>query len=203
MDHVEDGVTGWLHEPGDFKKLAAQMLEAISSPETRQKRGANGRELLLQRSANVWINEFNDFVGRILEKSGSEISSIQNSTFKIQNCRAAVPPSSASSSNPQSSIVNRQSSIVPSSSQHLHLTVYLADQNPGHDRSFGISRMSHVVLEALQARGQVAIEVISSHTSQQAPDSVNSTRILPWGTRRKWVRLLTDHFHPLFAAKWQ
>ncbi|HEX7261233.1 MAG TPA: glycosyltransferase, partial [Luteolibacter sp.] len=78
------------------------------------------------------------------------------------------------------------------------LTVYLADQNPGRDRSFGISRMSQVVLEALQEHGGAEIEAISSKTSQQAPASVRSSRMLPWGTRRNWVRLLTDHFHPLF-----
>jgi len=80
----------------------------------------------------------------------------------------------------------------------LHVTVYLADQNPGYDRSFGISRMTQVVIEALQAGGQVRIRTIASKTSQQAPDSVKSARILSWGTRRKGVRLLTDHFHPLF-----
>ena len=80
----------------------------------------------------------------------------------------------------------------------ISITAYLADQNPGHDRSFGISRMSQVVLEALQAGGRVQIETITSRTSQQAPAGVESTRILPWGTRRKWIRFLTDHFHPLF-----
>lgn len=81
----------------------------------------------------------------------------------------------------------------------VHVTAYLADQNPGYDRSFGISRMSQVVLEALQAGGRVRIKAITSKTSQQAPESVDTVRILPWGTRGKWVRLLTDHFHPLFG----
>jgi hypothetical protein len=47
----------------------------------------------------------------------------------------------------------RPSTFRPSDSSPIHLTAYLADQNPGHDRSFGISRMSQVVLEALQAGG--------------------------------------------------
>ena len=80
----------------------------------------------------------------------------------------------------------------------LHVTAYLADQNPGHDRSFGISRMSHIVLDALQSGGQVRIKAITSKTSQQAPANVDAVRVLPWGTRGKWVRLMTDHFHPLF-----
>ncbi len=80
----------------------------------------------------------------------------------------------------------------------VRLCAYLADQNPGHDRSFGISRMSLIVLEALAAQGAVRIEAITSKTSQEAPSCVTSVRVLPWGTRRKFVRLLTDHFHPFF-----
>jgi glycosyltransferase involved in cell wall biosynthesis len=82
----------------------------------------------------------------------------------------------------------------------ISISVYLADQNPGYDRSFGISRMSQVVLEALHATGRVEIEAVSSKTSQQAPAFVARSRILPWGTRRKWIRLLTDHLHPAFGG---
>jgi glycosyltransferase involved in cell wall biosynthesis len=81
----------------------------------------------------------------------------------------------------------------------ISISVYLADQNPGHDRSIGISRMTQVVLEALQATGRVEIGTISSKTSQQAPGGVGNAKILPWGTRRKWVRMITDHLHPLFV----
>ncbi len=105
------------------------------------------------------------------------------------------------SSNGEVSDSSGLQSKIPSSAppfHHIQITAYLADQNPGHDRSFGISRMSHVVLDALQTGGKVRIEVIASKTSQQAPDCVKSTYVLPWGTRRKWIRLLTDHFHPLF-----
>ncbi|MEO5713787.1 MAG: glycosyltransferase [Luteolibacter sp.] len=82
----------------------------------------------------------------------------------------------------------------------LHISAYLADQNPGHDRSFGISRMSQVVLAALQQTGQVSVEAITSKTSKQPPPDI-ATRVLPWGTRNKLVRLLTDHFHPLFSMR--
>jgi glycosyltransferase involved in cell wall biosynthesis len=85
-----------------------------------------------------------------------------------------------------------------SASQHLHLSVYLADQNPGHDRSFGISRMSQVVLRALNASGNLRIETVVSKTSQQSPGGVGIQKTLPWGTRGKGIRLLTDHLHPLF-----
>ena len=58
--------------------------------------------------------------------------------------------------------------------------------------------MSHLVLRALQETGVVSIQTISSKTSQQAPIEIERRRVLPWDTRRKWARLLTDHFHPLF-----
>lgn len=91
-------------------------------------------------------------------------------------------------------------SNVRDSRSLINITAYLADQNPGYDRSFGISRMSQVVLGTLQSGGQVKIRTVASRTSQQAPDCVETSRILPWGTRGKWVRLLTDHFHPLFES---
>lgn len=83
----------------------------------------------------------------------------------------------------------------------MKISVYLADQNPGSDRSYGISRMSYLVLEALQKIGGLSIEAIGSKTSQTAPDNVEFTRTLPWGTRRKLIRLLTDHLHPICKSK--
>jgi glycosyltransferase involved in cell wall biosynthesis len=88
---------------------------------------------------------------------------------------------------------------APVTAPSLRISAYLADQNPGYDRSFGISRMSQVVLDALKAETRIRIEAITSKTSQQAPDSVDSVRVLPWGTRRKFTRILSDHFHPWFG----
>ncbi|MES2995288.1 MAG: glycosyltransferase [Verrucomicrobiota bacterium] len=82
----------------------------------------------------------------------------------------------------------------------LVITAYLADQNPGYDRSFGISRMSQLVLEALQNTGEVEIHAIVSETSQQAPAGVIEDKRLSWNTRRKWVRLFTDHCFPIFIG---
>lgn len=79
----------------------------------------------------------------------------------------------------------------------ITVSVYLADQNPGHDRSFGISRMSQVVLNELKKH--VWIDATTSRSSQGPPSGVRSTRTLPWGTRKKAVRLFTDHTHPLFT----
>lgn len=171
VDHVTDGVTGWLHDPGNAKMLADQMLEAASAPETRIKMGTNGRKLLLNRSAGVWIDEFDEFVGRI------------------------VSSSCANPANPLTRTLTANS--IAENRSRLHIQVYLADQNPGYDRSYGISRMSLVVLDALKCCETVTISTVTSQTSQQAPASVDHTLVLPWGTRRKWIRLLTDHFHPI------
>jgi glycosyltransferase involved in cell wall biosynthesis len=89
-------------------------------------------------------------------------------------------------------------SVTLTGTPDLRISVYLADQNPGHDRSFGISRMSQVVLQALNATQNLHIETVVSKTSQQAPGGIGIQKTLPWGTRRKWIRLMTDHLHPLF-----
>lgn len=178
VDHMEDGVTGWLHAPGDHQMLAAHMSEALADSETCRMRGANGRRLLLERSASVWINDFNEFTSRIVSDTKGKAQGTTNGAL-------------VSIQNPESRI--------PNASSPISIQAYLADQNPGYDRSFGISRMSHVVLETLQAGGHVKIEAITSKTSQKAPQSVSTARMLPWGTRGKWVRLLTDHLHPLFG----
>ena len=80
----------------------------------------------------------------------------------------------------------------------VFISVYLADQNPGHDRSFGISRMSRVVLGALIRSGKVTVEAVVSRSSQQPPPGCDAIHTLPWSTRGKISRFLTDHFHPFF-----
>jgi glycosyltransferase involved in cell wall biosynthesis len=79
------------------------------------------------------------------------------------------------------------------------MQIYLADQNPGFDRSFGISRMTQMVMRALHHYCDVNILATTSKTSQR-PELDNKEMIeLPWGTRSKFMRFLTDHFHPLFG----
>jgi glycosyltransferase involved in cell wall biosynthesis len=123
--------------------------------------------------------------------------------------RAGLARPTDSSSLP---LLTAHSALGTSSASHSHgalgdsalpespisISVYLADQNPGHDRSFGISRMSQVVLRALNASGNLRIETVVSKTSQQSPGGVGIQKTLPWGTRGKGIRLLTDHLHPLF-----
>lgn len=81
----------------------------------------------------------------------------------------------------------------------LAIAAYLADQNPGHDRSLGISRMSKVILEEMCQHDDVELQVVSSMSSQQGPSDGAKLTILPWGTRSKLMRVVTDHLHPVLS----
>lgn len=161
LDHVTDGVTGWIHEPGNARQLALHIREVSENPTEAVSRGRNGREQIGLRSTDRWICEFDGFLEPVI---------------------AVVTP-------PAENLPQK----IP-----LRVQVYLADQNPGYDRSFGISRMSRMVLGSLQERGNVSIEAVVSQSSQCGPENVTVTRSLPWGTRSKLVRLLSDHLHPIF-----
>lgn len=166
LDHVSDGVTGWIHEPGNANQLAIHIREAAENPSETESRGANGRRQIALRSTERWLGEFDSYMGSVITGFASGESTKTQQHF-VKNA--------------------------------LRAQVYLADQNPGYDRSFGISRMSRMVLSSLQERGHVHIEALVSKSSQRGPDNVTVTRCLPWGTRAKWVRLLSDHLHPLIV----
>jgi glycosyltransferase involved in cell wall biosynthesis len=161
LDHVADGVTGWIHEPGNVTQLAAHIREVSDNPKEAASRGANGKERIALRNTDRWNAEFDAYLESV----------VAGTVTPAENLPGKTP---------------------------LRAQVYLADQNPGYDRSFGISRMSRMVLRSLQGRGNVSIEAVVSRSSQRGPENVTLTRGLPWGTRSKIVRLLSDHLHPIF-----
>lgn len=85
--------------------------------------------------------------------------------------------------------------------RRTELRVYLADQNPGYDRSFGISRMSKMIVERLAQTGRFRITTIVSETSQRMDKVADRVIILPWSTRNRFGRFVTDHFYPLLCAR--
>ena len=175
-ENVEDGETGWLYEAADVDALKDCLLAALDDCAEADRRGAAGRTWVETHTCGTeWLERFDAIAEQIT--------------------REWVPPQRS-----RDRLAGDSRSVIPSGSRPIRITAYLADQNPGHDRSFGISRMSQVVLDALQAGGRVDIATISSRTSQQAPANVAAARVLPWGTRGKWVRLLTDHLHPLLGG---
>ncbi|MCW1923547.1 glycosyltransferase [Luteolibacter arcticus] len=79
----------------------------------------------------------------------------------------------------------------------LRLQVYLADQNPKLGRSLGISRMTQVLLKELAIREELALKGITSRSSIQMPDG-SSAVVVPWTTRGRVARVMTDHLHPVW-----
>ena len=100
---------------------------------------------------------------------------------------------------PSEQATGKEAVFASAAIKQIPISVYLADQNPGYDRSYGISRMSDIVLRALYKTAKVTLTVIVSKTSQRAPSGAAQSLVLPWGTRRKLVRFVTDHFHPLLS----
>ncbi len=82
--------------------------------------------------------------------------------------------------------------------REMKINIYVADQNPMLDRSFGISRMSEGILAMLMRQRDVEMQVVVSQSSVQAPMGAKRT-LIPWKTSRRWLRLLTDHLHTLWA----
>lgn len=80
----------------------------------------------------------------------------------------------------------------------MKINIYVADQNPMLDRSFGISRMSEGILSMMMRLPDVEMQVVVSQSSVQAPIGVKVTQI-PWKTSHRWLRLLTDHLHTLWS----
>jgi glycosyltransferase involved in cell wall biosynthesis len=164
---VTDGVTGWLHEPGDSGALAGQILEVFSNPTETRRRGENGLTWLRENThSDLWVQRMEEI---LLDCADSKLTSSKSHQLK--------------------------------SPRPLDMVVYLADQNPGHDRSFGISRMSEAILTVLATRQDTRIHVLASRSSQQGPTTVDSRLILPFQTRGKLSRLTADHLHPLFAKQ--
>ncbi len=80
------------------------------------------------------------------------------------------------------------------------VTVYLADQSPKLGRSLGISRMTQVVLGEMARREGIELTGIRSRSSIKMPPGTKSI-IVPWSTRGRMSRVLTDHLHPLMRLR--
>lgn len=200
--------TEWAGIPAMLEGCQTATLLAVRSPEAYAEAlvrmsaarmdGAKTREASRSFYRDHFLPE--RFIGRVAE------------AFHYTACSGGVSPSLDTHAREKpATVIDRSNSaddstVVPRITDHgslgtrLPISVYLADQNPKHDRSFGISRMSQVVLAALQKSGKVAIHTITARNSQQAPEGIERTQVLPWSTRGKRLRFLTDHLHPLFGC---
>lgn len=94
-------------------------------------------------------------------------------------------------------MVSPQSVLPAALPRPIRLTIYLADQNPKLGRSLGISRMTQVLLGELATRQSLALRGITSRSSVQMPAGGESS-VVPWSTRSRISRVVTDHLHPLW-----
>ena len=186
VDHVEDGASGWLHEPGDHRMLAKHFQEAASDAPRCERYGIRGREIVLQRSRSQWLDEFNEFATTLLHRWSP---SKQAPAAKDESGRVEMLSSNAAPALPE-----RQGPLT--------IAMYLADQNPMLGRSLGISRMTEVVVEELVTRGELSITGISSRSSIRMPAGSSSV-VVPWKTRNRFSRVVTDHLHPLWHLRKQ
>lgn len=79
----------------------------------------------------------------------------------------------------------------------LRVSVYAADQNAFQGRSYGIMRMTSLILSVLSEQEGLDLHVISSASSLQDPRQGGSRTRFPWSTRSRFLRLFTDHIYPL------
>ena len=191
--------TQWAGIPAMLEGCKTAWIEPIHSPtayskvleELHSRRNELGE--MHQASCEFYQKKF--LPERFIERVESAfLQAVCGRTRDLGGSRAVIGESGSSAD-------LQSSTLIPSpdpSISRIHLTAYLADQNPGYDRSFGISRMSQIVLDSLQKSGKVDVQAITSQSSQKSPSGTLNPYALPWGTRNKTIRLLTDHFHPLF-----
>ncbi len=176
--------TQWAGIPAMLENCEASLLVPVRSPE-------------LFASAILQLTEQNR--SRSMHQSAKSFyrDHFQPSKF-IDRVENALILANESAAKLDSNHRATKYSSTRATTQKKSISVYLADQNPGYDRSYGISSMSKVVMEALIQNGTFAVKAIVSRSSQQAPLSTQDITTLPWGTRKPWVRLLTDHLQPLY-----
>lgn len=190
QETVTDGITGWTHVAGDAQDLARALHDAEAAGMwERERRGSMGRAWLDSNAdPNKWRLDFLALCVSAMEEHENRISSRES----------ILKQSKSPESYDQDNHINSDGGRL-TRPPVLGLSVYLGDQNPGFGRSFGISRMSEAVLSALAERDDVELHLLVSKTSQQGPLRAASRRGLLWGTRNRFMRLLSDHLHPLFG----
>lgn len=174
---VLDGITGLLHQPGDALCLAACMARLLNSPHDADEMGQRGREFLLRAtSPKNWEQSINVAFNEAISRKFANYNENQIARDAQDLGALAVQPSSK-----------------------IHISIYLADQNPGQGRSLGISRMSKVILDEMAKREDLGLKVLCTMSSQKGPEIGAQKIILPWSTRTRIMRLLTDQLHPVLA----
>ena len=76
---------------------------------------------------------------------------------------------------------------------------YCADQNPGRDRSRGITTYTHGLLSHLRNAEGISLSALVSRSSFDVPEGIERVT-LPFGSNHFLGRLAADHLHPVIAG---
>ena len=201
-----------VRSPADY---AAELLELAEGTKSSEEISRHSREFY---RANFLPERFVERVNKAFHQvapvqasvlsvpsmvGSSSSSKISPSPLSELSALAVQPSSSSKIQNPKSKIspspLGELGALAVQPSSSISISIYLADQNPGHDRSLGISRMSKVVLREMVKCDDISLQVITSLSSQQGPGKGAQNTILPWSTRTRMMRLLTDQLHPVLA----
>ena len=200
---VVEGETGWLYPPNDIESLKTCITTAFENKAEAKRRGAAGRSWgVNQTGSDAWLEDFNKFFNKVCKET-NPLKDEPKKPFTANLTDSYLSSSSSNIQNPTSKIspspLSELSDLAVQPSSSISISIYLADQNPGHDRSLGISRMSKVVLREMVKCDDISLQVITSLSSQQGPGKGAQNTILPWSTRSRMMRLLTDQLHPVLA----
>lgn len=78
----------------------------------------------------------------------------------------------------------------------MRVQFYVADQNPGRDRSRGITEYTHGLLDQLRLRDGIELSCLASRSSYRPTNAATRVHSLPFRTDHTAGRLLSDQLHP-------
>jgi glycosyltransferase involved in cell wall biosynthesis len=86
---------------------------------------------------------------------------------------------------------------LPVMTKPIRVAVYLADQNPQRDRSWGITSMTRSLLDSLNQRNEVEVSLVASRSSFGSSGRSERLLQIPFRTDGEFGRLVCDTLHPL------
>lgn len=175
-DVLTPGFHGRLVEsnPLTASRLAASISDLLD----------NQHEWHLARGRNRQI-----YLDNYCEESG--VSILTETIDEIIGKRSGPPGAG------ETKLVRKMPAFTDTHSPSLKVSVYVADQNAFQGRSYGIMRMTTLILSVLSNQTKLDMHVISSASSLQDPRQGGSRTRFPWSTRSRLLRLFTDHIYPL------
>lgn len=199
-----DGVQGvlppsypWL-APVSCPDILAKILQGCCEDMLKDQNAREGCELRARFLEHFQLKDFSHNLKKAFIEIGKHSGNfdsleIKPSTNIFREQRSCISESQDARQRSWREVTGKQPCNIPT----ISLSVYLADQTPKLGRSLGISRMTDGVLGELQKRKEIALRGVASLSSIRMPDGI-ACKTMPWNTRNLFMRVLSDHIHPLF-----